>query len=390
MNQEITNLCNTILEHKKCNGCGGGEYETGCCIYCGNENKEINENVSKILELIDSVDINADLLLSLKSIDFADCKKIKDMLNQYDFGSYLKARFELINNKIKSNELSEMDIKYLYYYMDNGYYDKENIGYIAGFLMAKLMHKELELTLEEKLKFTKFFTETIISMVYPTIREPKCFIQDEKENVLGASFYKTISLDKSKTCKYLNDENYVMLLILIFHEATHCSQTFQMHSKDAIAVTYMNLLNAKEEIIHMKHKNYYDENYVKFSQEVEARYTSYEMTLKYIENKGMKLRKDGLEWIREQMQKDYLLLFDETRTLDGKQTTVDEVFESLEISYKEFVQYPVLSLQYKYVEGKLVRKTKEELETDYVTLNPSAEVDYLYERLTGNVETKVI
>lgn len=387
--EEIIKLCDSLIEHKKCKQCGGSKYEDGICVYCQIKDEEINTKVEQITNLLNNDPSNADILLSLKSIEFTGDKRIFDYLNKYNFDTYLLNRFNVINDKINNNQIDEFDLNYIYYFIENHYYTKESKEYIANFIMSKLITKSISLSLEQKIKFIKFFTETHIQVFYPKTTNPKCIIESKDKDVLGDSFYNIITLDKEQTIKYLENDNYIMLLILIYHESTHCFQKYRMKSKNELS-TYINLLEVKEEIISQKIPNYYNENYQKFSQEVEARYESYELILMYLESKGLVIGKNGLEWIKQEMEKDYKLIFDETRTLNSKNTTVDEVFDSIEISYELFKNYPVLSLEYKYVDGKLVRKSKEELTSDYATFIPNDKVDYLYEKLLNKTEMKMI
>lgn len=390
MKEEITKLCNLIVEHQKCKNCGGAKYEDGCCLYCQTEDKEMTELVSKASELIDNVQIDADILLSLKKIEFVNCEKFKNILKQNNFDTFLKNKFDAITDKIRSNQINEKDLKYIYYFIDNKHYTKENNEYIMGFVMSKIITGDLNLSVEEKMEFVKYFTEVNIQAVYPTTRNPKCIYEEEKDYI-GASFYNTITLNKKDIERYLETKNYVMLLIIIFHESSHCFQKYQMKRKEGTGfATYVNLLNAKEEIIHQKCSDYYDENYKKFSHEVDARYKSYELTLMYLDSKGFQIGKEGLEWIKNQMENDYKMIFDETRTYNGQTTSVDEMFASIDVSYETFQNYPVLGLEYKFVDGKMVQKSKEEIESDYSTFIPSTEIDYLYKKLSDKAEAKII
>lgn len=389
MKEEIIKLCNFVFEYKECKNCGASEYEDGICIYCHKEYKEINDLVSKILELIEKVEIDSEILLSLNSIKFVNCDKIKNILKQNNFDIFFKDLFNEITEKIKSNQIKPEDMKYIYYFVNNKYYTKENNEYVAALIMSNLMINKLDLSIEEKLEFVKYFTETYIKTFYPITKKTKCEFVEGDNDYIGFSLYNYIGLDKKEVIEYLESSNYLKLLILIFHECTHSNQKLQMTSKEGKkCMTYMNLLNVKEKIIRQKNKDYYKENYIKYSHEVEARYASYELTLLYLDSKKIKLDEKSLRCLNLQMENEMELILDETRTIDGQITTVDEIFESIEIDLNTFEKYPILSLEYKYENGKIVRKTKEELESDYNLITPSTEIDWLYKKLLEKTNNK--
>ena len=89
------------------------------------------------------------------------------------------------------------------------------------------------------------------------------------------------------------------------------------------------------------------------------------------------------------MKKEYKNAQNETRVLNGSNTTVDEIFNGIELTIDELKRYPLLKLEYKVEDGKVVKKSKEEMENDYNNYLVSAqeskrvEIDYLYSKILG-------
>lgn len=212
---------------------------------------------------------------------------------------------------------------------------------------------------------------------------------------MGDSVYNRIRLNKDDVVNFLNKNDYIHLLMLVFHECTHTFQDYQLSNENSIGfISYSNLLNSKEEIIRENIDGYYKDNYHLFSKEVEARYMEIMLTLQFLEANHLTLKPDDQSFLIETMKKEEELINNQTRKVNGKITTVDELFDGLNLKFDIIKRYPALDLEYKNVDNKLVRKTKEELLADYNSYKNSElyqgqnqiVIDYLYNKLLEKVQ----
>ena len=99
--------------------------------------------------------------------------------------------------------------------------------------------------------------------------------------------------------------------------------------------------------------------------------------------------------LNEEMINENKNMEDRRRVINGNQTTLDEVFDSIKLSANDLYKYPLLNLEYKIDNGNVVKKSVDELQRDYdaylqniKTPKEKEEIDYLYSRLIGEKVNK--
>ena len=145
----------------------------------------------------------------------------------------------------------------------------------------------------------------------------------------------------------------------------------------------MLLLQSKEDIIRKNYPSYYKDNYFKYSLEVEARYCEDLYTYNYLNILG--LQPQNMDVVNKRMQENLKLIEDENRIINGKESTVSEIFDSLNKDSSLLKKYPILNLEYKEKDGNIIPKTLEELQEDYNSNSifemTKEEKEYLYSHL---------
>ena len=110
---------------------------------------------------------------------------------------------------------------------------------------------------------------------------------------------------------------------------------------------------------------YYNENYIMYLDEVEARYTEYRTLIDMMRVFGLKMSDQSISVLNEEMIKEEKNMEDRTRVLNGNVTTVDEIFDTISLSAKDIKNYPLLKLEYKIENNQVIKKSDDELIIDY-------------------------
>ena len=120
----------------------------------------------------------------------------------------------------------------------------------------------------------------------------------------------------------------------------------------------------------------------------------YKGLLDYLSVLNLGLSKENNGFCIEMMKKEYENAQNEARVLNGNSASVDEIFSGIELTIDELNRYPLLKLEYKVEDGKVVKKTKEEIKNDYNNYIASTgeskrvEIDYLYSKILGEKANK--
>lgn len=392
MKEEIIKLCQLIKENRYCKGCGNIKEKDGICKHCFSEDLEFKNMIDLLLDYLKDCKLDEDILLSLYGIRFLNCTEIHLILNQYNYNKFISDKLSEIQTKFndifklkKENKISISDCKYIIYFLENKLYDEKELYSVTNFMMVLLICKQIELTFKQKLIIVKFFTQFYMKQLYPSLGDSICVFEEMQDDTLEKEASNKISLNEKKVNEYLEKEKYIELLKLIFHQCIHNFQNYQMiNAKEA---SYINLLNVKERIIKSNIKNYYDENYYVCSLEVQARYASYELLLKFAKQFGWKSVKKYSENGKAEESK-YIAF--EKRKLNGNNTTVDLLFDSLNLKSSILKKFPVLNFEYKQGEEYIVRKSKDEIEQDYLDYlkehGESEKVHYLFNKLINKLK----
>ena len=217
------------------------------------------------------------------------------------------------------------------------------------------------------------------------LNNPRCLYIDNIE-CQGDSFLNVIRYKESDVDKLLNENNYIELLRLVFHECTHTFQHFYIHTGSLI--NGLLFLQTKEQVIRDNYPNYYKENYNSYLEEVEARYSEYRSLLEIMSVFGLKMSDKANGVINTEMEKENEKFEDRKRVFNGKDTTLDEMFNSIELTDDDLHKYPLLNIQYKIENGQVVEKSVDELDNDYniymdktVNENEKEQIEYLYKSI---------
>jgi len=121
--------------------------------------------------------------------------------------------------------------------------------------------------------------------------------------------------------------------------------------------------------------SYYEENYDNVLFELEANFYEIDATMKFLESLGFKI--DKTRYIKE-MGLIKAKMENNTRYVNGEETTLDNLFEKFIVDKPEFLEkHTQLTYIYKILDNKVYPKTEEELLNDYNTIvdNPNCSAD---------------
>jgi len=393
---KISNIINEASEHLKCRGCGSHTFnENFECKYCLTHNPVLETIGNKVVDIFDkdmSSKIDDETLIQLFNLSkIWKSPKIFEICSKLNVENILRTKYQEVFSSIEQGSLSNEQCEYLINLMENNIFVKDEEDYTMYFcsiLIRNLFYEQNDISLENKLLLVTQFTLSVMKSIHPNVNVAHVKFDDLKPNVMGNSFFNYIRLSKKDVVEALNKKNYIALLQLIFHECAHTFQYYQTRSKDGNY--YLNLMIVKEEIIREKFPDYYRENYDKEFSEVDAYYSQMLFTLKYIDIIGIQISDDEKNYLLALSKKFEQRFQDETRTLNGKKTTVSELFDLIEKDVRLINDYPVLGLEYKIENGSFERKTDEELLADYnerikaATSEDKVLLDCLYGKLIKN------
>lgn len=383
---EIIELCNKIKENAKCMSCASEKYDNCVCVYCGNENKILKENIDRLRVLLNNKnDFTEEELMVLYSINSLHIDFVVEKLRLCNFFHTLDSKYIEINNNLENNILSNDNYKYMLLFIEYGNLDNVERTKFINYLMKEMILDKISLSNDFKLSLIKNFTEMVMA---GKVRNPKCVFEKLNDYVVGKAAFDRVYLDANDLNELLNNKKYIELLEVIFHECTHTYQDYIMMCDKPIA--YRVLTQTKERFIRMSIDGYYDENYVNYNSEVEARSVSANLTLQYL--KLLNLDLSNCEYLKNVINREGQLFYNQNRTLNGVETTVDDLFLSLN-RVDLLKMYPVLNVQFKEQDGVIVKKDINELIYDFecykngsLKLNGSSnDIEFLYNYLIGSM-----
>ena len=380
----IEEIIREIKNNKKCTGCSASKYDNCECIYCGRINDNLKELTSKLVSVLQATNnIDDKTLGALFSVSDLGIKEIYNILSKYNVGDILNNKYKwLIDNKF-GNSISKDDAELFINIINSNMVNNSIKNTMITILIRFMIQDKLDISNDKKKILIKYFTEMYMET---KVRNPEC-IYTKLDNANGDNLYSLIRLNEGTVDNYLNKKAYAQLLMLIFHECTHTYQRY--YERNGEIVNYLLLLQSKESIISKRYPNYYDDNYYYFSEESEARYMEYKGLLDYLNVLNLGLSKENNDYCIDMMKKEYKNAQNEARVLNGINTKVDEIFDGIELTIDELNRYPLLKIEYKIEDGKVVKKTKEEMENDYNNYIASTgeskrvEIDYLYSKILG-------
>ena len=237
--------------------------------------------------------------------------------------------------------------------------------------MRELLLDRFQGNIDDKITLLGHFTEQFLKS---KINTPHCIFSDTTDKKVGGfAKYNYVYLNDSYIKRCLEDKKYLEILDTIFHECTHCIQEVDLH--DGKTITYAMLMETKERVIRMidVDDNYYHCNYELFSEEVEARYSAAVLTFNYLKHLGLYIKDQN--YFTDKINTEMQNIYNEKRVYNGKDTTVSEMFDSIEDKPLWILEkFPILKLEFKIENNKIVPKDLEEIIDDY--LNYTSNKDY--------------
>lgn len=374
----ILKICEEISKNKKCSGCGASKYDNCICLYCGSKNNNLETLISELIHIIkEKENFTNRELASLFSLKDLNINEVNSILDNCDVNKFLNTKYKwLIENKY-GNDMTSENAQIFVALIESNSVSKDIKNFMITVLTRYMIKGKLNVSNDSKKIIIKHLTEMYME---GKVKNPEC-IFSKLEDANGDNLYSLIRLDERVIDEYLKKGAYAKILMLIFHECTHTYQRYYIKSGEMI--NYLLLLQTKEIIISNRYKTYYDDNYYLFSQETEARYMEYKGLIDYLDVLKLSLSKEDYDFCKQMMIKEIENTKDENRILNGKITTVDEIFDYIELSVEDLNRYPLLNIEYKIEDGKVVKKDKEELENDYNNYSYNQEIEYLYSKLLG-------
>ena len=376
MEKLIKEICDEIRK-MKCPSCGG-KYEGHTCIYCGFENENLKELEEKLQDLLRNCkNIDNSILINLYFIKDLNIPLVNEILNNGKVNEYMN---NICTAFLEGKSISNDELNVIVDLLDFPDIDHTLKVKLINELMKQLMLKKIELSPEKQKKIIINLAKTYMEY---KVSNPKVIYDKLEEKTAGVSLYNYIWLDEKTIEEFIETKNYIALLELVFHECTHTFQKYCLTKKENMS--YLLLQEAKEMIISNHSNTYYKDNYRLYTEEVEARIMGMRETINYLSILNLKV--SNLSIFQNRLLNEEKNLSNKTRIFEGKESTVDEIFESIEITEEEFTRFPILSVQYKYENGKLMRKTKEELEYEYSKVDSNnKQLIFLYETLINEYE----
>ena len=386
MSKTIINLCQEIKSYNHCPNCGG-TYEKNTCCYCNKKSNIQKHLQTKLTDLLkDKKEFSEEELMNLYSINSLHIDIVTKILSDKNYKNKLDNIHNNILTKIQNNSLTNEDNNYMLFFIENDIYSNNSNTFINA-LMKELLTDKLDTIIDNKMILIKRFTEMFMK---EKIKNPKVHFKELDDKTEGQTQYYNINLNYDKILKYLNEKNYYELLNTIFHECTHVYQNYLI--KSGKHANYLLLLQSKESFIRSKNSSYYNDNYTMYSKETEARYCGDLYTCSYLQMLGIDI--NNKEEINDQMNKELILIQHESRLFNKKEDTVSNIFDSLDKKSDIFEKYPLLKLQYKKENEKIIPKSLEDLLQDYENYKngkalfemSTEEADYLYKHLLKDLK----
>ncbi len=135
-------------------------------------------------------------------------------------------------------------------------------------------------------------------------------------------------------------------------------------------------MSAKDKALEEVFPNYYDENYELVAFENDAESNAYMA----MANDLVALRLNPLDFpIKATMHAN--LLSNRIRFINGKEDTLDNLFDQYVSDPNILAEYPILTLEYKVEGGKMVRKTPEEI-ASIINQDATPELKAIYQYIS--------
>ena len=385
MENEIINICRELKKLSHCKCCGG-DVISGICNCCGNINERSGELIDKLKELLKNDKQPFPVLAELINIHDLEIPFVNSLIS-----SRIETMKTFLAYKLEQNEYADIinllskDNASLV--VDPNYFFKIAEKYFCGEIP--------NMDDETYLKFVQIYTKNILEKsnfksLYD--RVPKVeFVSAEEIKKAQEDSNTNLSFVAHGLCivtRYgerilLNSESFLSTreispfqnIITIYHELQHLVQ--KNYSRTPSRYNVVGLMSAKDKVLEKIFPNYYDENYELVAFENDAEYNAYMA----MANDLVALRLNPLDFpTKATMHAN--LLSNRTRFINGKEDTLDNLFDQYVSDPNILIEYPILTLEYKIEGGKIVRKTPEET-ASIINQDATPELKAIYQYISN-------
>lgn len=405
MDNEIVNdknidILKRMINSRFCPKCGGQimTFKTGICPICGTkwETNYLNTDFEFIISKLDNYSFELNeftiYLYSLKDYNEELDKKLKT----FNVDENIKNRLNIINGKLFNGiKLSDEENSLLRYslFCDIAPSSELNVMAVINNILRNNMIVNYDAFKGIIVFFIKFLIKNAYSNMingYTPIVNITNFDDDLRNSTGIAHDIFKISINEDIINDLYNNKN-LEAFITIFHELVHIEQNIYIKF-GYISDSIMDYIKDDVIVRIIKDDNgidYYKENYDHISFENDAEIIGTITAMKWLENAGIKLTDNFKVFLNNSVNREVKKRSIRTRTVNGKEYDIDELFESCIKLHPEYIdKYPQLGIQY-FVDGKYVFERNSAQLNELLKYYERDDIvkTYIYE-LINNIENK--
>lgn len=405
MDNEIVNdknidILKRMINSRFCPKCGGQimTFKTGICPICGTkwETNYLNTDFEFIISKLDNYSFELNeftiYLYSLKDYNEELDKKLKT----FNVDENIKNRLNIINGKLFNGiKLSDEENSLLRYSLFCDIAPSSELNVMA--VINNILRNNMIVNYDAFKGIIVFFIKFLIKNAYSNMINgytPSVNItnfDDDLRNSTGIAhdIFK-ISINEDIINDLYNNKN-LEAFITIFHELVHIEQNIYIKF-GYISDSIMDYIKDDVIVRIIKDDNgidYYKENYDHISFENDAEIIGTITAMKWLENAGIKLTDNFKVFLNNSVNREVKKRSIRTRTVNGKEYDIDELFESCIMLHPEYIdKYPQLGIQY-FVDGKYVFERNSAQLNELLKYYERDDIvkTYIYE-LINNIENK--
>ena len=302
---------------------------------------------------IDNIGIN-DFFNHLYLLRDANISAIDRILSLFGYKEKVEYTYESIVNRIANNlPLSRENIRFMEFYLINDLVKEEDKEIVYEYFIKCVLLKVSGISYDAFESLMKSYT---FMQMKRFIDDPYVEVKSDKElnGKLGYSYQNT---------QYLNRDELILMhstgcyrpLKTIFHETMHNKQYKDTYLSNGVDDRMLTMI--KDDILSEVLKDYYNENYASLYSEAEAEIFS----INEIDNlfNRFEIRfKNGKSPYDEALPKLNESLNNKNRVYEGKDVSLDELFENVLSSYPVYLEKVPILKEYYYIgnNGKVEKK----------------------------------
>lgn len=373
--EKIINSQKNLSEVCNCPICGGNGVDDNFeCLYCGNTNSRLKEEILTISEILKEFKgrelDNPFIIVSLKKLGgyvglFSD-------LCQED----INEAYSSWSEKVLSGNVTELDSDAIFNLLSdaNLYQDESLISIRNKVLIDTVTHAK------------KYSYDVVTGALYnffnqilkPWVKSCDIVFKTLDENVNGVAYFNQAVISAEDINRFIANGGS-SIINTVGHEARHIYQNYK--KARGIVENKYDLLMLYDDIVNSSSKDTYDNNYYRQIAEIDARIYGYFVEENFLKLFGLDMTDD----LKEQNYIDCVLLLsdDTSRIVEGENVELeDAVLTMLNSDPSLYNRYSQFSYEF-VCEGDEVRfKTTQELTDDYL-YNKGTVKEQLYIELIG-------